>query len=208
MDAMTAETGPEARVVALEDGATGPATRLVAESGDTASFEAIYEAHFHAVFRYAILRTGRRDEADDVVSETFARAMAAWRAGRGPAERPLPWLLLICRRIVTDRWRRNRLIGWLPLTGRGRAGGRDPGDARDIEPVADDLALETREFWLWLDALTRALPDRQREVLFLRYDRDLTDDEIGAVLGLTPSGVRSLVARAIESLRRHPELLS
>ena len=58
-----------------------------------------------------------------------------------------------------------------------------------------------------LDTLTRTIPARQRELLFLRYERDLTDDEIGEILGLTASGVRSLSTRSIESLRRHPELL-
>ncbi|MEA2519888.1 MAG: Sigma-70, region 4, partial [Chloroflexota bacterium] len=71
---------------------------------------------------------------------------------------------------------------------------------------APDRMIES-EFWLWLDDLARALAPRQREVLFLRYRRDLVDDEIGAVMGLSPSGVRSLLGRAIQSLRDHPELL-
>ena len=71
-----------------------------------------------------------------------------------------------------------------------------------------DGTAEEREFWMWLDALARSLPARQREVLLLRYQRDLTDAEIGEVLGLSESGVRSLAARAIAALRRHPELWS
>ena len=64
------------------------------------------------------------------------------------------------------------------------------------------------EFWLWLDALAAVLPERQREVLFLRYQRDLDDEEIGEILGLSASGVRSLASRALAALRRHPELWS
>jgi DNA-directed RNA polymerase specialized sigma24 family protein len=44
-------------------------------------------------------------------------------------------------------------------------------------------------------------------VLVLRYQRDLTDADIASVLGMSESGVRSLVARAVEALRAHPELL-
>jgi DNA-directed RNA polymerase specialized sigma24 family protein len=44
-------------------------------------------------------------------------------------------------------------------------------------------------------------------VLLLRYRRDLTDDEIGGVMGLSASGVRSLAARALDTLHNHPELL-
>jgi RNA polymerase sigma factor (sigma-70 family) len=59
---------------------------------------------------------------------------------------------------------------------------------------------------MWLDALSEALPGRQRDVIFLRYQRDLTDAEIGEVLGLSASGVRTLASRALLALRKHPEL--
>jgi RNA polymerase sigma factor (sigma-70 family) len=192
---------------ALEDSVTAPPIPLLLEAAAGETFEAIYAAHFRSVYRYALLGTRRRDDAEDVVADTFARAFGAWRSGHGPADRPLPWLLLICRRIVTDRWRRQRLIRWFPLVVRG-----DAREGREheigLDPAAHDRAFEASEFWLWLDALSRALPERQRDVLFLRYERDLTDEEIGEVLGLTASGVRSLVARALASLRSHPELLT
>jgi RNA polymerase sigma factor (sigma-70 family) len=137
------------------------------------------------------------------VADTFTRALSAWSGGHGPTGRPLPWLLVICRRIATDRWRRRRLIGWVPLF----VDRPDHGDVVDLELGSSDDAIEVREFWIWLDTLTRTIPTRQRELLFLRYERDLTDDEIGEILGLTASGVRSLSTRSIESLRRHPELL-
>lgn len=161
----------------------------------TASFEDVYRRHERDVVRYLVLLLRRPDEAEDLAADTFRRAFEAWRDGRGPAGRPLPWLLTIARRQALNRWRRRRLIDWLPL----------PGGSREL--AAGSWTGE-REFWLWLEALARALPDRQREVLFLRYRRDLDDAEIGEVMGLSASGVRSLRARAIQSLRDHPELLA
>src|SRR5688572_26463465 len=70
------------------------------------SFEAVYDAHYRDVSRHVILTTRGRDDVEEIVAETFARAFAAWRSGHGPAGRPLPWLLVIARRIATDRWRR------------------------------------------------------------------------------------------------------
>jgi RNA polymerase sigma-70 factor (ECF subfamily) len=174
------------------------------------SFEAVYEAHYRDVFRHLILTTGGRDDVEEVVAETFARAFAAWRAGKGPAGRPLPWLLVIARRIATDRWRRRRLIVWLPFPG-SRPVGTDDRDRRqptDLEPGGLDRDARAAEFWLWLDALSRALPARQRDVIFLRYQRDLSDEDIGEVLGLSASGVRTLASRALTGLRNHPELWS
>ncbi len=174
------------------------------------SFEVIYQAHYRDVFRHVIFATRGRDDVEEIVAETFARAFAAWRTGQGPAGRPLPWLLVIARRIVTDRWRRGRLIGWLPLPdgmrpARGEWDGRRP---TEPEPESDDDDAAVAEFWLWLDALSRALPDRQRDVIFLRYQHDLSDEDIGEVLGLSASGVRTLVSRALSGLRAHPELWS
>ena len=164
------------------------------DPADRPSFEEVYRRHERDIVRYLTLLLGRPDDAEDVAADAFGRAFEAWRAGRGPAGRPLPWLLTIARRLAMNRWRRRRLIEWVRLP----IGRRDPGA---------DASAADREFWLWLDALARALPDRQREVLVLRYRRDLDDTEIGEVMGLSASGVRSLCARAIQSLRDHPELL-
>jgi RNA polymerase sigma-70 factor (ECF subfamily) len=173
-----------------------PNPRLVEASAE--SFEAVYRDHYRDVYRYVLLSLRRSDDAEDVVADTFDRAFTAWRSGHGPAARALPWLLVIARRMVVDRWRRERLIRWLPFT-TGR-GSNEPADADDRGGRA--------EFWLWLDQLAKALPPRQRDVVFLRYQRDLTDEEIGEILGLSASGVRTLVSRALAALRSHPELWS
>jgi RNA polymerase sigma-70 factor (ECF subfamily) len=174
------------------------------------SFESLYNEHYRDVSRHVILTTRGRDDVEEIVAETFARAFAAWRSGQGPAGRPLPWLLVIARRIATDRWRRRRLIAWLPLPG---SRPRSPGDwvtrqSTQSEPGGPDTSAGVAEFWLWLDALSQALPARQRDVIFLRYQRDLTDDDIGEILGLSASGVRTLASRALAALRKHPELWS
>jgi RNA polymerase sigma factor (sigma-70 family) len=178
------------------DASSGERTRVTAGL-DANTFEQVYRDHYRDVQRYVLLMVGRPDDVEDIVGDTFQRAFTAWCSGRGPAGRSLPWLLLIARRIVTDRWRRARLIRWLPL---GGSAASEPRDA--------DTATDRSEFWLWLGQLARVLSDRQREVVYLRYQRDLTDEEIGEILGLSSSGVRSLLARAIAALRQHPELWS
>jgi RNA polymerase sigma-70 factor (ECF subfamily) len=174
------------------------------------SFEVLYQTHYRDVFRHVILTTRGRDDVEEIVAETFARAFAAWRSGHGPAGRPLPWLLVIARRIATDRWRRRRLIAWLPLPDgmRPSAAGGEDRHPTEAEPGGGDRAAAVAEFWLWLDALSQALPARQRDVILLRYQRDLTDEDIGEVLGLSASGVRTLASRALSALRKHPELWS
>ena len=122
---------------------------------------------------------GDPDDGADVAADVFARAFDAMDHDHGPAGRALPWLLVIARRLVIDRWRRRRLIRWLPLP-IGRSA-----------PAGD--AADRGEFWIWLAQLAAALPERQRELIFLRYREDLTDAEIGTVDG--PVGVGRALAR-------------
>ena len=159
------------------------------------TFEALYRERYKDVHRYALLMLRSAEDAEDVTAEAFHRAYAAWCSGRGPTGQPLPWLLLIARRLVIDRTRRRRLISWLPLGLINRT--NEPSEGADTGRT---------EFWLWFDRFARELPARQREVLILRYQRDLDDESIGEILGLSASGVRSLVARACEALRRNPEI--
>ena len=180
----------------------GGAGQVLETVGDTRivdavdeAFEALYRQRYRDVYRYCLLMLRSTEEAEDVTAEVFHRAYAAWGSGHGPTGQSLPWLLLIARRLVIDRARRRRLISWLPL------GRLNPAN----EPSAGGDTGRT-EFWLWFDRFARELPARQREVLILRYQRDLHDEEIGEILGLSTSGVRSLVARACATLRRNPEI--
>jgi RNA polymerase sigma-70 factor, ECF subfamily len=163
-------------------------TEAVAIRGDAVSFEELFERHYPDVFRYALVLTNSREDAEDVAAETFARAWRAFGQHREPEGPPLPWLFTIARNIATDWWRRvSRRATQLFVH-----------QHEDVTDVVESL--------VWLESLVRALPPRQREVIALRYHRDLSDREIGRVMGLSESGVRSLVARAIEKLRQHPEI--
>jgi RNA polymerase sigma-70 factor (ECF subfamily) len=160
-----------------------------------ASFEALYRQRYRDVYRYSLLMLRSAEDAEDVTGEAFQRAYAAWRSGHRPAGQALPWLFLITRRLVIDRSRRRRLLSWLPLASLHPA--REPAGEADTGRT---------EFWLWFDRFAEELPARQREVLILRYQRDLDDEHIGEILGISSSAVRSLVARACERLRRNPEI--
>jgi RNA polymerase sigma-70 factor (ECF subfamily) len=159
------------------------------------TFATLYRQRYRDVFRYALLMLRRVEDAEDVTAEVFQRAYAAWKSGHGPQGQALPWLLLITRRLVIDRIRRRRLLSWLPL-----------GSLHPAREPSQEANTDRTEFWLWFERFARELPQRQREVLILRYQRDLDDDSIGGILGVSASGVRSLVARACATLRRNPEI--
>jgi RNA polymerase sigma-70 factor (ECF subfamily) len=154
--------------------------------------EAVWHRHYGDVYRYALTLTRSHEDAQEIASDVFERALRSWTA---VPQAPLPWLLVVTRRLATDRWRRARRLASILTSSRRRE-------------VSEAGAGERRsEFWAWFESLSTVLTSRQVEVLALRYRRDLTDEQVADVMGLTPSGVRSLVARALDALRAHPELL-
>jgi RNA polymerase sigma factor (sigma-70 family) len=164
------------------------ATSSVRSAKATEAFERVFHAQYRGVFRYVLALTGNVDDADDVAAETFARALKAWAGS--PPDHADRWLLLTARRIATDRWRRAR--GAVRLSHRSVPGANS--------------ALQESESWIWLNRVLALLPPRQREVLMLRYERDLSDADIATIMGLSESGVRSLAARAIATLRDRREV--
>jgi DNA-directed RNA polymerase specialized sigma24 family protein len=69
-----------------------------------------------------------------------------------------------------------------------------------------DGDLAAVEFRLWLHQLEGLLSRRELEALTLRYIEDLGDSGASLVLGLSVSGFRTLISRALAKLREHPEV--
>lgn len=175
-----------------DDDPTAEASRVVptrpAEPDNGPLVGAAYEAHYRDVFRYVLALTGSTSDAEEITADVFERALRSWTETPAHVQ---AWLLLTARRIATDRFRRARRL----LAIRNRWSTRNP------------VSPEAAEFWLWFDAVSRVLTGRQREALVLRYQRDLSEADIGLILGLSESGVRSLISRALKVLREHPEIL-
>ena len=168
-------------------------TRSPAEDID-GGFEALFEAHYRQIGLYALCMLANPSEAEEAASETIDRAYRAWVAGHGPNGSPLPWLLAICRNIVRAQRRRARLVRWLPLPG------------PDREPVDPGGDIADAEFQLWLGQLQGLLSRREFEALTLRYIEDLGDAGAALALGVSVSGFRTLISRALAKLRVHPEV--
>jgi RNA polymerase sigma factor (sigma-70 family) len=101
-------------------------------------------------------------------------------------------------RTIPSRGRSGRRIG-SPWTGIGRQRrwlaflGRQPSARADASEARDELLA----VWAEVDRL----PERQRQVLYLRYRADLSFEDIGRVLGIGTSSARSNASRGIASLR-------
>jgi RNA polymerase sigma-70 factor (ECF subfamily) len=153
------------------------------------AFEALYREHYAAVYRYVLVAAGP-DDTEDLVAESFRKAYFALRDGDLSLHNPQAWLLTIARRTVID--------------GRRRKGRSPTASMGTHEPAAPDL-LRARETWIWFESVTRNLPEHARQALYMRYAGSLSAEEIGLALGLTASGVRTAISRALDEIRRREE---
>lgn len=157
-------------------------------------FHEFVAARSAALFRGALVLTGNREAAEDLAQETLERACRKWRT-IAAKDAPDAYVRRIMVNLANDRWRRFRRLTMTPHSEGG-----------DLPAPGDEYGQVDRR-----DQLVRALqqlPMRMRTVVVLRYFHDLSDSEIAADLGVSPSTVRSQLARGIEKLRSQFPALS
>lgn len=157
-------------------------------------FQELYGRYYERILNFFYRRVRERSLAEDLTSQVFLAAFEYLTA----AERELhfrPWLY----RVATNAWltheRRRQRWGERLLDEVGRWLGMRP-----VPLPGEDLSERERAEWLRRTVMT--LPTLYREPLLLRCDEELSDEEIGAALGLKPGGVRSRISRGLALLRR------
>jgi RNA polymerase sigma-70 factor (ECF subfamily) len=162
------------------------------------NFSAELLAEVDALYNFASRLARNTTEAEDLVQDTFARAMAA-RAQFRPGSNLKAWLFRILRNAYIDGRRRAR-HGF-----EVSASARDEEDTVEVhtELLRGDLELERlrRVVAEDIEAALTKLGDEARAVVLLDLE-GFTEAEIGEVMG-TPSGtVKSRLSRARARLRR------
>lgn len=147
----------------------------------------IYFGHYHSLVRLAVLLVHDVQTAEEVVQDAFEAMHLASRRLRD-SERALQYL----RQTVVNKSRsvlRHRKVVDMHA----------PKPAPD-EPSAEHAALAILERSAVAAAL-RALPERQREAIALRYYADFSEADIAKAMGISKGAVKSHTARAMASLK-------
>ena len=160
------------------------------------TFEEFVAARLPGLLRYAVVLTGDRDLAQDVVQEVLARAHVRWKQV-SRADSPEAYV----RRMVLNEflsWRRRWSVRQVEPVGERLV---ELGDARTSSRDHAQDVVEADELW----ARLARLPRRQRAVLVLRYYEQLDDLAIADLLRCAPVTVRSHASKALKTLRLHSE---
>lgn len=149
--------------------------------------ERLYATHYRQLVRLAVLLVRDQETAEDAVQDAFVAMHGRWNRLADP-DHGLAYL----RQTVVNKARS-------ALRRRGvRERHRD--EPAPTAPGADEPVLLQDRRRQVLDALQQ-LPDRQREVLVLRYYLDLGEAQIASTLGISRGAVKSHASRGATTLR-------
>ena len=144
------------------------------------SFTEFYRCYHRLVLTVAHQRLGSFLDAEDLTAEVFR---IAWREHRAGRELTLPWLYRVLRNCIGNEYRRRRRFDALVE----RLGTADQ-PPNQVPEADDDVADLRRQI--------QALPEGDRELIYMAYWEDLTRAEIAAILGCTAATVRVRLLRA------------
>jgi RNA polymerase sigma-70 factor (ECF subfamily) len=160
--------------------------------GDRAAFGLLYERYIDRIFNYVYYRTGNLHDAEDLTARVFQRAM---NHIKNYTDRGVPfsaWLYRIAHNLVAnwhrDRSRRQEIpindVPVLPSKG-------DHPERNLVRSQEEDALLK----------LIRRLPSERQNLLILKFVENMSNAEIGEIMGRSEGAVKSLYHRTLLALR-------
>lgn len=160
--------------------------------GNSEAFGVLYDRYVGRIYNYIYYRTGDVYDAEDLTERVFIRALKHIPKYRN---RGLPfsaWLYRIAHNLVANWHRDNSRRKEIPL---------DEGLShphRGDLPEQELMQTQERERLL---RIIRGLPPERQQLILLKFVDDLSNAEIGQIMGRTEGAIKSLYHRTLLSLR-------
>jgi RNA polymerase sigma-70 factor (ECF subfamily) len=167
-----------------------------AQAGDLEAFRTLVDRHSRAVFRLAFRITGREEDADDAVQETFLKAFKKLGSYDGRAEFGT-WLYRLATNCTLDLLRRRKR-----LEGRSTPLDETAVGLLEQRDTPDPIRLmASREVRLHIERALDSLSAIERSAFVLRHFEGCSSAEIAEALQLHAGAARQAVFRAVRKLR-------
>ena len=153
-------------------------------------FEELLRRYEVPLLQYATRITGNSEGARDVVQETFIKFQ---RNGAVTPEKTATWLFTVCRNGALNVCRKERRVMYLDEAVIA---------SREDEQLMPFGRIEQREASGFLMKILATLPARQQEVLQLKFQNDLSYQQIAEITKTTANSVGVLIHTALTTLRQ------
>ena len=163
--------------------------RLLIEAAqkDPSRFADLYENNFERVYAFILRRVRDREEAEDLTSDVFQKALAGLGRFRWRGIPFAAWLFRIAANEIADRSHRTARERGIPSS--------------EETDVSEETGLEEVEQQARLFRLVNDLPEDQRRVIVMRFVEEKTIREAARELRRSEGAIKQLQLRALENLR-------
>ena len=156
-----------------------------------AGFQAVYEEYYDRVYNYVYRLLLHRQNAEDVVSETFLRALDAWRDYDPGRASPATWLYAIARHCAYNY---THAAGY-------RASSLESMREDGTLPEPSENPWETGSAEARLEEILRRLSPEERDFLGMRYSMGLSNREVAQALDISEAAAAKRYLRLLAKCR-------
>ena len=176
---------------------------LAFRSGDARAFDALVRRHRTPVFNFILRYTGHRARAEDLLQETWLKAVRGAHDYE-PKARFTTWVYTIARNLCVDSARKEsyRQTESLEAPAGAEEDGRMLAEVLPDENAAPDRAAHNSRLRPLLERALEGLPQEQREVFILREYSGIAFKDIAVVTGVPENTVKSRMRYALDGLRK------
>jgi len=152
-------------------------------------FQTFYQENLGLIYRYVYSKVGNREEAEDLTSQIFIKAVRGVDTERGP-QSVQKWLFQVARTTIADYWRTYYRVSVNSLDELLEAGWEGPTEEESTAVSSSPIERVQR--------ILQALPEHYREVLNCRFLLNLSIRDTALKMGLTEANVKVLQFRALK----------
>lgn len=168
-------------------------------NGNNEAFDTLLNRHKDRVYSYILHIVKNRDQAEDIFQETFVKAITTIKQGRyTDSGKFSAWISRIAHNLIIDFYRQEKAENTVSTDG-------DDTDMLNRRDLADENVedrLVTEQIHDDIRRIIEALPDNQREVLIMRYYRDMSFKEIAEATNVSINTALGRMRYAILNMRR------
>lgn len=185
----------------MQNLASLPDDRLVAAyaSGENTAFDILLKRHQSRVFSYILSVVKNRDIADDIFQETFVKAITTIKQGRyAESGKFSAWISRIAHNLIIDYYRQEKSENLVSADEESA----DVFNRKELSDINIEDCMVSEQIQADVRRIVEALPENQREVLMMRYYRDMSFKEIAEATKVSINTALGRMRYAILNMRR------
>jgi len=163
------------------------------KSGENKPFGKLYEFYYPKVRGYFLIRTRDEKKTEDLTSQVFEKALAGLDSFQWQGVPFSTWLFKIAQNTLFDAFRSERKRAKVSL--------------EKIPPIKtgemgpEEAALQTESYEI-LERLLFKLPERERDIIYMKFYEGYTNRAIAHLTGLSETNVGTILYRTLRRLRQ------